>query len=64
MLQGSDCCVRVDHAFGLTLWRLRLVPETAAVLPDEGIDLDDGVVVGLGSRVRNSVEIVVKGLTR
>jgi len=62
--QAADRRLRVDHALCLPLRRHRLVPESAAVLPDEGIDLSDRVIEHLGRLKRDAVEVVVERLAR
>ena len=44
------------------LWRLGLVPDVSAVLPDEAVHLHGREVVRLAGLERDSVEVVIQGL--
>ena len=62
VLQRRDRDVGIDDADGLALGLHGLVPDAAAVLPDEAVDLHAGEVVALTGLVGDPVEIVVQGL--
>ncbi len=59
MLEGLDRDVGIDHALGLAVGCQGLVPDRAAILPDEGVDLHGREVVALTGLVRDAVEVVV-----